>query len=248
MMIHRGVVALAISMVFGCGGTVPENGVTGQRDTVGSTSHSLKGDPGGPKAPALCTAPWGVDLCAATGVTAAWAFPAYFGGAPVPAGNWWTLPVGWGVNAAGGLPGLPLTYHPGYVTSFPDDPTADFISKFVMFRVVVDPGTHQERTYEFRNPAQLERIMTIAEFWGSGGLGTTAIDDGQWIAYVPIFHPLSVGEHEIHLIYTLSAESCDGFPSTGGEPITFEGGHCLPAGDFAIAPDWHPWPIAFAPR
>ncbi len=205
-------------------------------------------DPGGPNTPSLCTAPWGVDLCALTGVTTAVAVPTDWGGAAIQAGSWWTPLIGWGTNAQGGiLPDFPLTYPDGYVTAYPDDPMQDFVSKLVQFRVVVDPGTPHQRTYEFPDPTDLARVMTIGDYWGPGGLwGFSAINPGQWIAFVPVFDPLSMGRHEIHLVWTLSAEHCDGFPSTSGEPLSVEGGHCIPAGDFSFFPLIHRYQFSFA--
>lgn len=205
-------------------------------------------DPGGPTVPALCAAPWGVDLCAATGVTTAFAIPTDWGAADVPAGSWWTPLVGWATNAPGGLPGVPLSYRDGYATRFRNDPMQDFVSKLVRLRVVVDPGTSAEHAYEIADPARFARLATIADFWGSGNLGPPEVDAGQWMAYVPMLRPLAVGAHEVHVVYTLSAESCDGFPSFAGEPLSFEGGHCLPAGDFAMMPVWHPYHFSFAAR
>lgn len=199
--------------------------------------------------PVACVTPWDVDFCALVGFDITLALPASFGGTPVRAGSWWTFANAWGTNAVGGLPGLPLTYRDGYHTAFPNDPMQDFVSKFEKFTVVIDPGTHRERRFVFREPMEIALLTTIGDYWGAGGLiGDGSDADGQWITYVPTFHPLSVGDHEIHLIFTLSAESCDGFPSTGGESLTVDGGHCLPAGDFAIFPDWHPYTITFAAK
>ena len=204
---------------------------------------------GGRHGPVSCITPWGVDFCALTGRDVTLALPPEMGGSPVAAGSSWTIATAWGTNARGGLPGLPLSYRPGYQTAFPDDPMQDFVSKVEKFTVVIDPGTHRERRFVFREPMERALLTTIGDYWGAGGLTGTGIDaDGQWITFVPTFAPLSVGDHEIHFIYTLSAESCDGFPSFDGEPLTFEGGHCLPAGDFAIFPDWHPYTITFALR
>jgi len=196
----------------------------------------------------LCVAPWGVDLCAATGVNTAFMVPIDFGGAPIPAGNWWTPILGWGTNAPGGLPGLPLTYPPGYVTTHPDDPMQDFLSKIVKFTIIVDPGTRQERSYVYEDPAKYAVLMKIVDFWGPGGLGLPELDAGQWVAFVPSLHPLSVGAHEMHFIWTLSALHCDGVPSLGGEPLTVEGGHCFPAGDYAFIPLQHVYKWTVVPR
>ena len=204
---------------------------------------------GGRHGPVSCITPWGVDFCALTGRDVTLALPPEMGGSPVAAGSSWTIATAWGTNARGGLPGLPLSYRSGYQTAFPDDPMQDFVSKVEKFTVVIDPGTHRERRFVFREPMERALLTTIGDYWGAGGLTGTGIDAaGQWITVVPTFSPLPVGDHEIHFIYTLSAESCDGFPSFDGEPLTFEGGHCLPAGDFAIFPDWHPYTITFAPR
>ena len=197
----------------------------------------------------LCIAPWGTDLCAATGINTAFATPFFLGGQPVPVGNWWTPILGWAVNARGGLlPEYPLTYRPDYVPAYPNDPMQDFISKIVKFTLIIDPGTRQERTYVYDQPATYEVFMKVGDFWPPGIFGDPRLDSAQWMEVVPKLHPLSPGDHELHAIWTLSAEHCDGFPSFGGEPLTVEGNHCIPAGDYAYFPLQHVYTFGFEPR
>ena len=232
------VLLVLASLLSACGSGVGDTVRTS--DAAALRSNSKQPNP-------LCVAPWGVDLCAATGVNTAFMVPSDFGGAPIPAGNWWTPIMGWGTNARGGLPGVPLAYPPGYVPAYPDDPMQDFISKIVKFTFIVDPGTRQERTYVYTDAAKYEVFMTIADFWGPGGLGDPLIDAGQWVTLVPSLHPLSVGAHELHFIWTLSASHCDGF---GGESIDPDapGGHCFPAGDYAFIPRQHVYRWTVVPR
>lgn len=192
---------------------------------------------GRPQAAALCTAPWGVDLCAATGVFTAFLFPTDAGGAPLPVGTRWTPFAVWGTNAPGGLPGLPLTYRDGYVPANPADPMEDFAGKLQSIRLVVDPGTPRERAYLLDDPLEVGRMVTAGDYWGPAGYaGLPELNPTPWLVFVPRLRPLPPGVHELQLVFTLSAEHCDGYPSLFGEPLTVEGGHCLPAGDYAYFP------------
>jgi len=206
------------------------------------------------KAPAPgtpCVAPWGVDLCAVTGVDVSFAVGTFQGGTPIASGTRWSPIIGWATNAVGGiLPDFPLTYREGYVTRHPKDPMKDFLEKIERLRLIVDPGTPDERVYTFRDPVELAVVTRIGDFYGPKGLwGFAAINPGQWVSFAPSLPPLGAGRHVLELVWTLSAEHCDGFPSMGtGEPLTVEGGHCIPAGDFAFYPVYHAYDFAVAPR
>lgn len=206
-------------------------------ETAALSSDSKKSSP-------LCVTPWGTDFCALAGTNTAFVVSDALGGPPVPVGSWWTPLLCWATNARGGLPGFPLTYPPGYVTAHPDDPMQDFLSKIVSFTVVVDPGTRQERSYVYTDPAEYEAFMTFGEFWGAAGFPPFAAAPAM--CFIPSLHPLSVGAHEIHSVWTLSALHCDGFP-TGGEPPSVETGSCFPAGDFAVYPSLFSFTFSFAP-
>jgi hypothetical protein len=96
------------------------------------------------------------------------------------------------------------------------------LSKIVSFTIVVDPGTRQERSYVYTDPAKYEVFMTYAAFWGAVGVPSLAGAPAMFFA--PSLHPLSVGQHELHVIWTLSGLHCDGFPPFSGKPISVEGG------------------------
>jgi len=225
---------------MGCGGEQP--------DAIQATAQAMK-PATKHEGTASCFTPWGVDLCAlasAHGIDFHAAFVVSpdlgLGGDPLGVGSWWTPMVVWGTNRAGGLlPDFPIAYHDGYVTQFPDDPMRDFFAKLEKFTIVVDPGTHQERVHVYPNPKTLAAVTTWGEFWGpDGGYGLPQLNPMTWATFFPVLKPLRVGEHEMYLSFTMSAEHCDGVPSLAGEPLTFEGGHCIPAGDVWWIPVIHP--------
>lgn len=220
----------------GCGGA--------RVDAVDSSAQLAQAARSPRPGTAGCILPWGVNLCELGGVTtAALISPDLgLGGDPLLVGSWWTPMVVWGTNKAGGLlPDFPIAYHPGYASASPDDPMRDFLDKLVSFTIVVDPGTRQERAYVFAAPRDIVRVTTFGDYWGPAGyFGYAVFNPMAWATFFPVLHPLDVGGHAIHLVWTMSAEHCDGIPSLGGEPLTFEGGHCIPAGDTAWIPDVHP--------
>jgi hypothetical protein len=150
----------------------------------------------------------------------------------------------WAVNQKGGSSDFPLVYPDGYETAYPLDPIADFASKLVSVRVVVDGGTRQEKTYVY-SPEDITYYMTNMEYFGAWW-------DPAWLgsawpvaAIVPLLHPLRVGIHGAQLYLTFSAAHCDGL---GAEPDM----NCIPAGEtkfrgFAEGPPAG-YPFTVAPK
>jgi hypothetical protein len=181
-------------------------------------------DPAGDRPPGgnLCIAPWAVNLCAVLGVSEA--FP--FRGDAVSAGDFWIPVTQWFTNTPDpGLPGIPLTYPVGYAPAFPTDPLRDFRSKLVSVRVVVDPGTSQERNYIYVDPLNITRAVTCGAFFGTGGCDP--IDDAPGAIPIPKINPRSVGSHRVKVFWTLSADHWDGL---GVDPDE----NFLPAGEFCV--------------
>jgi len=150
-----------------------------------------------------CIFPDGGDLNEAWGVSESivWFFCDEVG-----AGQDWRVAEGWGMNET--FEELPDGFVPAGAT-----PLDDFLAKFVGVKVVVDPGTPQERIYRFTDVS----LLTVMKD-----------DDGSPIPVVNgvtmgTLRPLRVGEHVVESYWTMSAMHCDGFPIPDGG--------CLAAGD-----------------
>ena len=149
-----------------------------------------------------CIAPWGSDLNEEWGISEAivWIFCTEIG-----TGEDWRVAGIWGVNSA--FKRVPKGFVPAGAT-----PLDDFLAKFVGTKVVVDPGTAQERTTFFTDP---------------DGLWVTAFEDGGFainIVTMGTLDPLSAGRHFMESYTVMSAMHCDG----GGRSIE---ANCLVAGD-----------------
>lgn len=189
------------------------------------------GEPGGPHVPSLCVTPWGVDLCALTGIEAAFIMPYGWGyKQPAPMGSWWRHYYdGWLVNAPGGLEGLPLAY-PDWYTPLHEDPALDFVAKLVQVRVVVDPGLPFERAFRIEAPEV--GFLTAVDYWGAGAFLSPLMDGGTFIFFRYVLPPMPPGVHVFEVYFTVSAAHCDGFLDIAGEP---DEDHCVPAGETRTA-------------
>lgn len=174
--------------------------------------------------PDTCVTPWGIDLCALFGVREA--FP--FDGDQLSRGERWTPVQIWITNAAGGLPGLPITYRDGYTPAFAD-PMADFLSKLDRVTVVIDGDTARERVVAFEDAGAVTNVVRTEEFLAD--LKPEEMADAPLAAVMPRMDPLAPGGHTAWMFWELSAEHCDGLPATEGEPLEW---HCLPGEELFI--------------
>ncbi len=164
----------------------------------------------------LCVNGAGVDQCALFGINVN-----YVGRNLCSlTGAKWTAQFAWFTNVAGGTPEYPLSYPPSYQTAFPDDPMADYLSKLVSLRIVVDGGTPSETVYTFA-------ASSIAHTTTYGTIGGYTADQdvsANWpgVVLVPVLSPLIEGLHGARVYVTLSARHCDGI------------GGCLPAGETLV--------------
>ena len=144
-----------------------------------------------------CIFPPDGDFNEAYGITEALV---WYCGTEIGSGQDWRTNMGWGM--ADKYTVKPKGFVPGGAT-----PLDDFLAKFVGVRIVVDPGTSQQRTYVFTDTSKLyvEAPGLVMSF----GMGVMA--------------PLAVGHHALESYWTMSGVHCDGFAKKLED--------CLPAGD-----------------
>lgn len=169
-----------------------------------------------------CIHPNGLDLNQFYGVSETIVAPYC---AQLRAGEHWTVVAGWIMQTT--FATVPSGFVPAAGATTPLD---DFRAKFVSARVVVDPGTRQERTYVFPNSDQLWTGL----FQGSLPFVNT-ITLGR-------FHPVSEGRHVLDLYWRFSAMHCDGFGEVVSSDISIT--NCLLPGETQY---WHGLTFDVAP-
>jgi hypothetical protein len=167
-------------------------------------------DPPGHQDGNHCVNAFGVDLNDLYGVPEQFRM---FDCRVISAGEHWIRPIWWITNTAADSV-YPAGYFPAKAA-----PLDDLVSKLKSIEVVVDGGTHHERTYVL-SPSGIVRTDINAE----------QLEPGSWGAPYPMttilprLGPLSIGEHFIEVFLVLGAEHCDGFTT---DPDL----SCLPAGE-----------------
>ncbi len=111
------------------------------------------------------------------------------------------------------------TAPPGYVPAA-ETPLEDLVSKLDAVKVVVDPGTKQERTTVFSPAEALRTDVTLDQFDPEAPPFPMAVT-------LPRMHPLKVGEHTVEVVWVLSARHCDGLGTSVAD-------NCLPAGNVSF--------------
>jgi hypothetical protein len=161
-----------------------------------------------------CLTPSGLDLNAFLGISEA--VVASF--CPeVGSGERWTTSGPWFVN------GHFATAPAGFVPAFANaTPVEDFQAKFTALKLVVDPGSRQEKTVVFPSTGNV--------FAGPGNAILPGIPEEVLVllpASLGTVQPLSMGKHVVHGSWIFSAMHCDGF----GADTTPGSGNCFPAGE-----------------
>jgi 5-hydroxyisourate hydrolase-like protein (transthyretin family) len=108
---------------------------------------------------------------------------------------------------------------PGFVPAAAT-PLEDLLTKLTAVEVVVDGGTKRQRTVVLAPTAALRIDHTFEEYAPGGGAYPMAVA-------IPRMTPLLAGDHTVQIIWTLSAEHCDGFTDV-------EAYSCLPSGDVSF--------------
>ena len=155
-----------------------------------------------------CITPLGTDLNLLYGISTQFVTPFC---TQVDSGETWTTPGGtpWIVNTS--FAAIPEGFVPAGAT-----PLEDFLAKFTSAKVVVDPGTSEEKTYIFPKSNKL---------WMGTFIGLPAVQT----ATLTILKPLSVGMHTVQLYWVFSAMHCDGFGNVIQD-------NCLGPGEVAYGP------------
>ena len=148
----------------------------------------------------------------------------------IDAGEEWTTSGPWFVN--GSFATVPKGFVPAGET-----PVEDFQAKFTALKLVIDPGSRQEKTVVFPNRGNV--------FAGPGNAIFPGIPEDVLVllpASLGTVQPLPVGNHVVHGYWTFSAMHCDGF-GTDTTPVS---GNCFPAGEtlllqlpFEVVPGHH---------
>jgi len=155
-----------------------------------------------------CITPLGTDLNLLYGTSTQIVTPFC---TQVDSGESWTVPGGtrWVVNTS--FAAIPDGFVPTGAT-----PLEDFLAKFTGAKVVVDPGTSEEKTYIFPKSNKL---------WMDTFSGFPAVQT----ATLTILKPVRVGEHSVQLYWEFSAMHCDGFGNVVQD-------NCLGPGEVAYGP------------
>jgi hypothetical protein len=133
----------------------------------------------------------------------------------VDSGERWTTSGPWFVN--GSFASVPDGFVPAGAT-----PVEDFQAKFTALRLVIDPGSRQEKTVVFPNTGNV--------FAGPGNAIFPGAPDDVLVlipASLGTVQPLSVGNHVVHAHWIFSSMHCDGF----GTDTTPGSGNCFHAGE-----------------
>ncbi len=155
-----------------------------------------------------CITPLGTDLNILFGISTQIVTPFC---TQVDSGESWTTPGGtpWVMNTSF------VTVPEGFVAAGAT-PLEDFLAKFTTAKVVVDPGTSEEKTYIFPKNDKL---------WTGTFIGFPAVQT----ATLTILKPLSVGQHKVQLYWLFSAMHCDGFGNVVQD-------NCLGPGEVTYGP------------
>jgi hypothetical protein len=141
-----------------------------------------------PKPVQHCITPTGSDLNERYGFSAAIVAPFC---TEVKSGQRWVVSNGWFMNVA--FDSVPASFVPAGAT-----PLDEFKAKFVGVKYVVDPGTKQEKTYQFPSDDNLGVILNNGGFDVANPLTLGTLK------------PLSVGDHVVDSYLIFSAMHCDG--------------------------------------
>lgn len=176
-----------------------------------STASAGRADPPGQRSANHCINFDGVDYNVLYGISDQ--FIARPGCLQATAGEHWTRPTFWSVSAAN--PVYPVGYAPAHPT-----PMQDFLAKVTVV-VVVDGGTHQEKTHVLSSSQAVRTDITTFQAF-PGGVAFPTND--PMASILPRMRPLSIGTHTTEQILLLSAQHCDGL----GTDVDV---NCLPAGE-----------------
>ncbi|MFD6887428.1 hypothetical protein [Streptomyces sp. NPDC059957] len=127
--------------------------------------------------------------------------------------KWVRITPGWSTASSAAVAVYPAGYTPSET-----NPIDDFNSKFVSATYVTDIGTPQEKRHTFKKKEVLR-----TGFFGPDGLPYSA-------TVSPPFKAPDLGPHTHTVLFTLSAEHCDGLG-------TDREASCLPAGTFSYTGD-----------
>lgn len=155
-------------------------------------------------------------------------------GATLTAGDHWTPAFGWITNVKGGSLEFPLVYPDWYSSSAPADwlvePMRSFTENIKVLRIVVDPGTRQERVHVFRDTDESWKVVTVGDVFSVPASAFPDDPTWKWPAawFVGVLHPLSIGHHTIVATWFFSEPLCDGIGTAMVQDG--QGGSCYPAG------------------
>jgi hypothetical protein len=159
-----------------------------------------------------CLTPSGLDLNAFLGISEQ-IVTSYC--REVGSGEEWTTSGPWFVN--GSFASVPEGFVPAGET-----PVEDFQAKFTALKLLIDPGSPQERTVVFPNTGNV--------FAGPANAIAPGAPEEVLIlipASLGTVQPLPVGPHTVHAYWIFSAMHCDGL----GTDTTPGSGNCFPAGE-----------------
>jgi hypothetical protein len=159
-----------------------------------------------------CLTPSGLDLNAFLGISEQ-IVTSYC--REVGSGEEWTTSGPWFVN--GSFATVPEGFLPAGET-----PVEDFQAKFTALKLLIDPGSPQERTVVFPNTGNV--------FAGPANAIAPGAPEEVLIlipASLGTVQPLPVGDHIVHAYWIFSAMHCDGL-GTDTTPVS---GNCFPAGE-----------------
>jgi hypothetical protein len=128
----------------------------------------------------------------------------------VGAGERWTAGGPWFMAQSFGP--VPGEFIPAGAT-----PVDDFRAKFTALKLVIDPGTRQEKIVVFPTS---DKLFVDTNFNGGVFVSPTTLGTVQ---------PLSVGDHVVDVYWVFSAMHCDGLAANVSE-------NCLPAGETKYIP------------
>jgi uncharacterized delta-60 repeat protein len=173
-----------------------------------TASGSWRLDPPGHREVHPCVNGSFVDLNAVFGVP-----EQFVCGQTINAGELWRPLAFWFVGPAY------YTAPPGYVPAA-ETPIEDLVSKLDAVKVVVDPGTKQERTTTFSPAQALRTDVTLDQFDPEAPPFPMAVT-------LPRMQPLKVGAHTVEVVWVLHAMHCDGLGTSVAD-------NCLPAGNVSF--------------
>ena len=144
-----------------------------------------------------CVFPPDGDFNEAFGITEA---VVWFCNTEIGSGQDWRTNMAWGMTEK-------YTVKPKGFVAGGETPLDDFLAKFVGVRIVIDPGTSQQRTYVFTDTSKL--VVLEPALVMSFDMGVMA--------------PPAVGHHYLESYWSMSGVHCDGYAKKLED--------CMPAGD-----------------